>query len=751
MPQSAAAARRIPTPTSGGFTPKQIIPALMTGLIGAILVIIFGISFSGLIFTGPLASHASVGVGLALLGTLILSVVIPLFSTYPGTIGGLASLPAIGIGVIATSLASSVRSDQLLPTVLVTIMVAGVFTGSAMYLFGVFDLGKVGQYVPYPVIGGFLAGLGVILVQRSFSFGLSADFSLARVAAFDSGGVRLLLSGQDWVGLSLVTAVGLAMWAAQRAKSSTLNIPLILAAAITIFWLAAWNGGHTAEGLRESGWLLAPFPEGGFWTPAQNIGALKNADWLALAREAPMFPVMFLLVLIPALTDASSLELVVKQDIDPNREIKSAGLGNIVCGLAGGFLGTSSLSATTMVAKAGLPFRMIGLVSATFCGIVFFFGAGAISYLPRFPIAGLLFYIGIDFMREWLYSSRRKVSKLDYATILTVFLVVSIFGFMQGFLVGLILGLIFFVFTYSKLPVVRYATTAARHFSNVERSRFDREYLRGVGERTVILKLQGYIFFGTARKLLDRVRERLAAQDLPPLNYLVLDFKHVDGLDTSAVINFQKLDQYAEASDFVVVLSNCSPELNNLLTRRGNGTTDSQRVETFPDLDRAVEWVEQRQISDRDAAGPLQAGDGRSFKALFPSEEVHAAILAYFEACTFSSGDYLVRQGEAADDIVFVEEGEVSVYLESEDGPPIRLRKYLSGSVVGEVAMVLGTHRTASVIADTAVSAYRLSRSAMERMRTERPEIGMVFEGILLRMMTMRLQDANNLIRELLD
>ena len=400
-----------------------------------------------------------------------------------------------------------------------------------------------------------------------------------------------------------------------------------------------------------------------------------------------------------------------------------------------------------MVAKAGLPYRMVGLVSAMFCGIVFFFGADAIAYLPRFPIAGLLFYIGIDFMREWLYSARRKVAKLDYAIILIVFLVVSLFGFVQGFIVGLILGLIFFVLTYSKLPVVRYATTAASHFSNVERSPSDRDYLRSVGDRAVIMKLQGYIFFGTARKLLDRIRERLTARDLPPLRYLVLDFKHVDGLDTSAVMNFQKLDQYAATSGFVVVLSNCSQQFSKLLVDRGTKPTDSQ---SFPDIDRALEWVEQRQISSRDTVNGPEAGGRRSFKELFPSEEVHNAILSYFEACTFSAGDYLVRQGEAAGDMLFVEEGEVSVYLESGDGPPARLRKYLSGSMVGEIALLLGTRRTASVIADTDVKAYRLSRAAWEKMRKERPEIGMVFEEILLRMMTRRLQDADNFIHELL-
>ncbi len=751
MPPLVPVAQRSSSLPSQRFSPALILPVLLTGLIAATVVITFSISFSGLVFPGPLAAHASAGVGLALLGTVILSVVIPCFSTYPGTIGGIISLPAIALGVIATSLASTVSSDQLLPTIFVSIMAAGLFTGLAMYLFGVFDLGKIGQYVPYPVIGGFIAGLGIILVKNSLSFGLSADFSLARIASLDAGGIRFLLSNRDLLLISLVALVGIWIWTAEMAGSSKYNIPLILAAVTSGFWVITWYFGITPGELREGGWLLGPFPEGRFWTPAQNFAALANADWFALFWEIPKIPVVLLLVLIPALMDASSLELAVKQDIDPNREIKVAGAGNILCGLAGGFLGAASFSATTMVARARVPYRIVGLVSATCCSLVFFFGAETISYLPKFPIAGLLFYIGIDFMREWLYSSYGKVSKVDYATILAVFFVVIVFGFMEGFFVGLVLGFIFFVLTYSSLPVVRYATTGAYQFSNVEHPEQDRNYLKSVGERTVIFKLQGFIFFGTARRLLDRVRAKMTAAELPPLDYLVLDFNLVDGLDSSAMVNFQKIVQYAETGGFLLVLSHCSPELTTRFAKHGIRNADSQHVELFPDMDRSLEWVEQRQIAVRDAKGPTGGGSGSSLKDLFSSAAIYDALLSYCETCTFSSGDFLVRQGEEANDIFLVQEGEVSVYLEVADGNRIRLRKYLAGTVVGEVAILLGIRRTASVIAGTNMTAYRLSRTAMARMKTERPEIVVEFEEALLKMTAARLQDGNRLLRELAD
>ena len=89
--------------------------------------------------------------------------------------------------------------------------------------------------------------------------------------------------------------------------------------------------------------------------------------------------------------------------------------------------------------------------------------------------------------------------------------------------------------------------------------------------------------------------------------------------------------------------------------------------------------------------------------------------------------------------------------LEVEDGNRIRLRKYLPGTVVGEVGALLGSRRTASVIADGIVTAYRLSRSAIERMKMERPEIAVEFEEALLKMIAARLQEGNILIRELID
>jgi SulP family sulfate permease len=98
---------------------------------------------------------------------------------------------------------------------------------------------------------------------------------------------------------------------------------------------------------------------------------------------------------------------------------------------------------------------------------------------------------------------------------------------------------------------------------------------------------------------------------------------------------------------------------------------------------------------------------------LFRDQADRAAFIAYLEKVDFPEGDLLIRQGERPNDVLFLEQGEVSVYLESRDGTRARLRRTGRGTVIGEIGFYLDSPRSASVIADKPGTAYRLTREAL--------------------------------------
>jgi SulP family sulfate permease len=175
------------------------------------------------------------------------------------------------------------------------------------------------------------------------------------------------------------------------------------------------------------------------------------------------------------------------------------------------------------------------------------------------------------------------------------------------------------------------------------------------------------------------------------------------------------------------------------------------RVIAFADFDRGLEWCEDQLLS---AAGST-VQDGQTLYGwqgpAFSDPAMGAALRGYFEPANAAEGEFLMRQGEQSDDLLFIESGRVAVQLEIGEGRSVRLRAFGPGSVVGEIAMYLGIPRSASVVADRPTVAYRLSARSLERMKKEHPELVAEFHQYMARLLAERLSDANKLVRSLLD
>ncbi len=109
--------------------------------------------------------------------------------------------------------------------------------------------------------------------------------------------------------------------------------------------------------------------------------------------------------------------------------------------------------------------------------------------------------------------------------------------------------------------MVEHAVWGTSYRSNVDRPRPSRRLLREKGDQLYVIELQGFIFFGTAHRLVDQVRERIDDPNLPTPRFIVMDFRQVSGLDTSAVLSFARMRQLAEAKDIVLTFTHLTPEM----------------------------------------------------------------------------------------------------------------------------------------------------------------------------------------------
>jgi SulP family sulfate permease len=125
-------------------------------------------------------------------------------------------------------------------------------------------------------------------------------------------------------------------------------------------------------------------------------------------------------------------------------------------------------------------------------------------------------------------------------------------------------------------------------------------------------------------------------------------------------------------------------------------------------------------------------------------------LLNYLERVTFNAGEILIRQGDDADHMYFVEMGSVSVYLELGNQKRVRLQTLGLGTAIGEPALYLGTTSTASVIADIPVTAYRLTRTALSEMKEKEPELAATFHEFAARLLSERLTSITRTLEAVL-
>jgi SulP family sulfate permease len=715
----------------------------MAGLLVGIEEIIFAISIGSLVFSGELLPYLPHGIGIALVTAAVLMISISMLSSIKSVIGSLQDSPSVIIAIMVASLAAGLSAASLelkFATVVVIIAITSLLTGLLLLAVGYFKLGGLFRFIPYPVIGGFLAGTGWLLVRGSFRS--MADFSLSL------SNVQALLQPDQLIVWLPGLIFAFILFLGLHRSDNLLTMPAILFSAILIFYLALFVTGTSINETLQRGLLLGDSLGEANWQLI-HFSSLKVASWPAILGQAGNVAIILILSVIGLLINTSALELSLKQDINLNHELRTAGIANILSGLGGGMVGYHTLDASGLSTRLGSRSRLVGIIAGAMCLAVLFAGASLLVFFPKFILGGLLFFLGMDFLFDWVIMGWSKLSKIDYLVVILILAVIATTSFLTGVAVGLAAMIIIFVVNYSRVDVVRHAMSGAELNSNVERLEQQQRVLRKFGDQVYILELQGFIFFGTANALLDRIRVRLADKEKLPVLFMILDFRRVSGLDSSAVFSFIKCKQIAEEQGIRLAFTG----VNDTLYRQmeiGDLFNKGAEVKRFPDLDRGLEWCEEHLLQEHGVSEitlPVSLYDRLVSAGL--QGAIALRLLEYLQQLKIKPGEYLVHQGEKANNLFFIESGKLSIYLELENNERVRLQTLDLRTVVGEMGLYLDTSRTASIIADDPSVAYRLSRSELVRLKQQDPEIAAALHEFVARMLAERLADTTRLIATL--
>jgi SulP family sulfate permease len=484
-------------------------------------------------------------------------------------------------------------------------------------------------------------------------------------------------------------------------------------------------------------------------TPA----SLALVQWGAILQNIDKILTIMVLSVIAMLLNASALEVTVKQDIDLNRELRAAGWANLLGGLGGSTVGYQTLGMSALAHRLGAKSRIANIISGLICGAALFFGASLISFFPKPVLGGMLLYLGLSFLVDWLIDARRSLPTLDYVLVWVILFIIASIGFLQGIIAGTFIAAILFVISYSRVNIIKSTLDGSIYHSKVDRPKIHRDLLHENGSEIFIMSLQGFIFFGTVQNVLERIRARLADTSHRKLGYIVLDFRRVTHLDSSAVFGITRLKQLADANDVLMVWTDVKPGIVRNLERGGlrDDTDDSFIIK--PTLDEGVEWCENRILAKQgmtDLTGFIERVESQ-IKRVFPGLQGVDRLLKYLERREIREGEYLMKQGDLADEMYFVESGLVTIELEMPNNKRMRLRSIRGGATVGEIGLYLRNVRTASVIASRNSVVHRLSGQSLQEMQEKDPEIAALFHEWIVRLLAERIIDNNRIIEALME
>ncbi len=683
----------------------------------------YALSFAALIFSGEFRSGFGIGVFSALVAVAIGGLVIAIFSGFAIAMAGPDNNPTAVLALAASGILA-VAPGERIPTLLTVITLATLLTGVALIGFGAARASRAIRFIPEPMIGGFNAASGVLVMLGSVRVLTGHSIGLA--------GLQALTLEPVLVQFGLALALAAALLVLSR-RFGAVAIPVTFLGSVAASLGAVAVLHVPFAGLRAAGWFFSMPPATPWtaWSPHPPI------DVHATVMSVPAMLVVAIVSAVTLLFNESGLELLTGKDVDLDRELRLTGWANIVSALLGGMVAYTSFARTSLNHQLGVRDRWVGVIVAlaTLAAIA----AGPwhlIDFVPVFAPAGMLMALGGGVAYRWLIRPHRGQSRGDYVTIWAIVIAIVWLGFVPGILVGLAVCCITFVIRYGRVDAVERRWSGELVRSSLARSQRESDVLSRHGKRVRVFRLRGFIFFGIADRL---YRELFACtREVDGVMWIVVDFGAVTGMDSSAAAAFVKFARNVDADRVQFMI--CG--MNSRVIMLWNAAIDDHlRPLAFEDRDLALEYCEAQLLQLFGSFAQESTSIDAWLAARFGAR-LAQLIVDRLERIELTTGLVLCAEGERADRMFFIDRGRLAVVI----GQGVRVSSLGPQTTIGEMGLYRHMPRDATVVAEMPTVVYALSREALEEIERVDPPAAMAFHASIVRSLADRVDHQNDFI-----
>jgi SulP family sulfate permease len=715
------------------------------GLAAMLVALPSAIAFGVIIFSPLGRAYAAQGAIAGILGTIALGLVAPAF----GGTRRLITTPCAPAAAVLSAFALDTTRKGVAPEqALVMLALVALLCGVFQIAFGMAGLGKLIKYMPYPVVSGYLSGVGLIIILGQVPKFLGAPRGF--------GFWQSVLTPSAWTWQSL--AVGaVTMTVMLTAGKFTKVVPAailgLVAGVATYFGLSlADRSLLEMAGNKLVIGALAPSSEGFLHAMAERwraIGAVSLAELKVLVSPAMTLAV---LLSIDTLKTGVVLDALTRSRHNSNRELIGQGLGNLAATFTGGVPGSGQMGATLVNLSSGGQTKWSGIFEGILALVAFLALGKLVAWVPIAALAGILLVIGLRMLdRQSLHLLRSRSTVLDFVVIVTVVVVAETVGLIAASGIGIALAILLFIGQKMGGSPLRRKTYGNHMFSKQMRLPEEMEILERRGERSVICELQGSLFFGTADQLYSELEPEVKTR-----TYVILDMRRVQSVDFTAAHMLEQIeDMLSERKGFLIfsrVPENVPSGQDMQRYFDVMGLVRSERhVRTFAELDEALEWVENRILAEerveRAEVAALELREIDVFQGR--KEETLAALETSMEKRSFKAGDRIFAVGERGDELFLIRNGSVRVVLPLAGQRSHHLATFGRGDFFGEMSFLDGEPRSADALASTDVELYALSRARFDSLTGEHKRLALNLMEGLARVLAHRLRHTNREVRAL--
>jgi len=703
------------------------------------------IAFGVTIFSPLGAEFGAKGALAGMLGVTALGLVAASF----GGTQRLISAPCAPAAAVLSALTIQLTQQGTgVATVVLTLFLVALASSLVQILFGLLRIGELIKYMPFPVVSGYLSGVGLIIILSQ----LPKWLALPKGMAWWQG----LLSPAEWqapsVLIGLVTAA--VMLLAPRISRRIPAVILGLLGGMAAYWVLALTTWPELQSLHHNPFIIGPLSvagEGFFESvagPWQHALGMTWPHWQVI-----VYPALTLAVLlsIDTLKTCVVLDALTGSRHDSNKELIGQGLGNLASALIGGAPGAGTMGATLVNRASGGATWLSGVFQGLWSLLAILLLTSLLAWVPVSALAALLIVIGVK-MIDWhsLQLARSRDTALDFAVIVLVVLVANTVSLIAASGVGVTLAILLFLREQIHTSAIRRKTYGDKMFSTRMRPQRERDILAERGAHTVIFELQGSLFFGTTDQLY-----RAIEPELGQARFVVLDFLRVQSMDMTAGHMIERIRNMLAERQARLVLTRLPERLPNGRDLRSYvdhiGLLSDSTAHVFEEMDEALEWIEDETL--RIAGHAHVSAEGLPLAKFEIFHGLNETEIAALERCAmhhvFAAGEKVFAADSEGHELMLIARGEIKVSLPKADGKTIHLATFSRGQFFGEMSFLDGRPHSADVHATRETELIAIDRKAFAQIAVGDPVMSVSVMRAIALAIADRLRHANAELREM--